>query len=205
MREWKMKRIYAVFCLTFFSSLLTAQNYTERDKAAMYWSAGECKKVMQEITDLYSGTVAAYHFYKAGQIEVKNHLLINIDRYDRIFYEFYLDLFKFASYFDDLENSARPNEPWNEKQLTAFYYFLSDYDAFISKLKTIYLDKEDAGEMIFGIFPKTQKLLDSNPEKKTLTDNLFRKISEMELTDFPDKNEETWTFPKRIKTPPPAR
>ena len=126
MREWKMKRIYAVFCLAFFSSLLTAQNYTERDKAAMYWSAGECKKVMQEITDLYSGTVAAYHFYKAGQIEVKNHLLINIDRYDRIFYEFYLDLFKFASYFDDLENSARPNEPWNEKQLTAFYYFLSE-------------------------------------------------------------------------------
>ncbi len=59
--------------------------------------------------------------------------------------------------------------------------------------------------MIFGIFPNSQKLFDSNPEKKTLTDNLFRKISEMELTDFPDKNEEAWTFPKRIKTPPPAR
>lgn len=200
-----MKRIYVVFCLFFFTGVLAAGNYTERDKAAMYRTAGECKKMMQEITDLYSGTVAAYHFYKAGQIEVKNHLLINIDRYDETFYEFYLNLFKFASFFDELENSARPNEPWNKKQLTAFYYFLSDYDAFILKLKTIYLDKEDAGEMIFGIFPKTQTLLNNNPEKKTLTDKLFEKVSEMELTDFPDKNEETWTFPKRIKTPPPAR
>ena len=203
-----MKRISAVFCLFFFTGILTARdytNYTERDKAAMYRTAGECQKVMQKIADLYSGTVATYHFYKAGQIEVKNHLLINVDKYDETFYEFYLNLFKFAAYFKELENTTTSYEPWNEKQLTAFYYFLSDYDAFISKLKVLYLDKEDAEEMIFGIFPKTQKLLDSSPEKKALTDSLFKKISEMELLDFPDKNEEAWTFPKRIKTPPPAR
>lgn len=203
-----MKRISAVFCLVFFAGILAARdytNYTERDKAAMYRTAGECQKMMQEITDLYSGTVADYHFYKAGQIEVKNHLLINVDKYDETFYEFYLNLFKFAAYFKDLENTAPSYEPWNEKQLTAFYYFLSDYDTFISKLKNLYLGKEDAEEMIFGTFPKTQKLLDSNPEKKALTDSLFKKVSEMELTDFPDKNEGALPFPKKTKTPPPAR
>lgn len=168
-----IKKLF-LFLFILISPALFSQDYTERDKAALYKSVQDCKQVMNETTTLYSNEDSRYHFYKYGQLAVKNNLLINIEKYDDFFYELYKNLFKFTGYYESIKTEQTIPPPWNINQINAILHFIREYQTFFSRLKTIYLDKQDGEELLFNAFPKTNALINANQEKFDLLNNICK-------------------------------